>query len=109
VPGYSFLNSRRHIPYVTDLDGEEAASLGTVLRRVTRALRQSTGASLVYVHIFGDGAAHLHLHLVPHTLGDALSTQVVRAATPDADADALQSAAERIQTALGEPRVATVV
>jgi len=78
VPGYSFLNSKRHIPYLTDLDGDEAATLGPVLARITRAIRAATGASLVYLHVFGDGAAHFHMHLVPHRPGDALNTQVVR-------------------------------
>lgn len=39
VPGYSYLNARRHIPHITDLDGPEAMTLGSVLARVTRVLR----------------------------------------------------------------------
>jgi diadenosine tetraphosphate (Ap4A) HIT family hydrolase len=102
VPGYSFLNPRRHVPYITDLDGDEAATLGAVLAHVTSVLRFTTGASLVYLHVFGDGAGHFHIHLVPHTTGDTLSTQVVRDEAPDASVEALRDAAERIARALAE-------
>lgn len=78
VPGYSFLTSKRHIPYITDLDGVEAATLGEVLARTSSALREATGSELVFIHVFGEGAAHLHLHLIPHTRGDALSVEVLR-------------------------------
>lgn len=101
VPGYSFLNSRRHIPYITDLDGDEAATLGPVLARITRAIRVATGASLIYLHVFGDGAAHLHMHLVPHQPGDALNTQVVRDdAGNDASLADLTRVAEQIERVL---------
>ena len=72
VPGFSSLEPRRHIPYVTELDGEEAASLGPTLARVTRILRATTGAERVYVNVFGDRVAHLHFNLAPHREGDAL-------------------------------------
>ncbi len=80
VPGYSFLVPKRHIPYVTDLDGEEAATFGAVLARVTKALRDEMSADLIYVHVFGGGVAHLHIHLAPHRSGDALNDQVIRGA-----------------------------
>lgn len=78
VPGFSFLEPKRHIPHVTDLDGEEAATLGAVLAHVTSALKEVTGAELVYVYVFGGGIPHVHLHLAPHRGGDALNTQMIR-------------------------------
>jgi diadenosine tetraphosphate (Ap4A) HIT family hydrolase len=78
VPGFAYLEPKRHIPHITDLDGAEAASLGAVLARVTGALREETGAELVYVYIFGGGIPHLHIHLAPHKSGDALNDQMVR-------------------------------
>ncbi len=72
------MEPKRHIPHVTDLDGEEARSFGEVLSRVSRALRDETGAELVYVYIFGGGLSHLHVHLAPHRTGDALNEQIVR-------------------------------
>jgi diadenosine tetraphosphate (Ap4A) HIT family hydrolase len=80
VPGFCYLEPRRHVPHIDDLDGPEAASLGAVLARVTRALKEATGAELVYVYVyvFGGGVAHLHLHLAPHSAGDALNDHMVR-------------------------------
>jgi diadenosine tetraphosphate (Ap4A) HIT family hydrolase len=78
VPGFSYLEPKRHIPHVTDLHGEEAATFGEVLARVTRVLRDETGAALVYVYIFGSGIPHLHVHLAPHCANDALNDQMIR-------------------------------
>ena len=78
VPGYSFLNSKRHIPHITDIDGAEAETLGLVLRRVSSALKLVTAAEVVYLHVFGDNVAHLHIHLAPHRAGDALASQILR-------------------------------
>ena len=78
VLGFSYLEPKRHIPYITDLDGEEARTFGEVLAHLTTALREETGAELVYVYVFGGGVPHLHLHLAPHRAGDALTTQIIR-------------------------------
>jgi diadenosine tetraphosphate (Ap4A) HIT family hydrolase len=78
VLAFSYLEPKRHIPHITDLDGEEARTLGEVLAQVTTVLREETGAELVYVYVFGGGVAHLHLHLAPHRTGDALNTQIIR-------------------------------
>ena len=72
IPGFAHLEPRRHIPHITDLDGTEAATFGPVLARVTRALRDATGAELTYACVFGDHVAHLHVNLAPHRAGDAL-------------------------------------
>src|SRR5262250_482879 len=66
VPGFAYLEPKRHIPHITDLDGEEAATLGPVLARVCRILREETTSELVYLYVFGDGIPHLHIHLAPH-------------------------------------------
>jgi diadenosine tetraphosphate (Ap4A) HIT family hydrolase len=78
VLGFSYLEPKRHIPHITDLDGEEARTLGEVLARMTSALREETGADLVYIYVFGGGVPHLHFHLAPHREGDALNTQVIK-------------------------------
>ena len=78
TPGFSYLEPKRHISDITTLDGAEAASLGPTLARVTAALKAETGAELVYIYVFGDGIAHLHLHLAPHTAGDALNDHMIR-------------------------------
>jgi diadenosine tetraphosphate (Ap4A) HIT family hydrolase len=78
VPGFSYLEPKRHIGFVTDLDGAEAASFGPTLARCTRALKETIGVPVVYVYIFGDGVPHLHVHLAPHRPGDALNDQMIR-------------------------------
>jgi diadenosine tetraphosphate (Ap4A) HIT family hydrolase len=78
VAGFAYLEPKRHIGHVTDLDGAEAGTFGPALARCTRALKEATGAEVVYVYIFGDGIPHLHMHLAPHRAGDALNDQMVR-------------------------------
>jgi diadenosine tetraphosphate (Ap4A) HIT family hydrolase len=78
VPGFAYLEPRRHIPHLEDLSGDEAATLGPVLAAASRALRVATDGELVYVYVFGGGIAHLHLHLAPHRPGDALNDQMIR-------------------------------
>src|SRR3954468_24337618 len=72
VVGFSYLEPLRHIPHITDLDGAEAATLGPTLARVTSVLKAESGADLVYVTVFGERVAHLHLNIAPHREGDAL-------------------------------------
>ena len=76
--GFGYLEPRRHVPHVTDLDGDEAATFGVVLGRVSAALRQAADAELVYVYVFGGGIPHLHVHLAPHRAGDALNANIIR-------------------------------
>jgi diadenosine tetraphosphate (Ap4A) HIT family hydrolase len=76
--GFSYLEPKRHVPHITDLDGEEAVTFGAVLARVTSALKAAANAELVWVYIFGGGIPHLHVHLAPHREGDALSSQMIR-------------------------------
>lgn len=72
VAGFAHLEPHRHIPHITDLDGVEATTFGSVLARVTTALRAATGADLTYAYVFGERVAHLHINLAPHVAGDAL-------------------------------------
>lgn len=76
--GFGYLEPKRHVPHITDLDGEEAASFGPTLARVASALKEAAGAELVYVYVFGGGIPHLHVHLGPHRDGDALSSSIIR-------------------------------
>jgi diadenosine tetraphosphate (Ap4A) HIT family hydrolase len=72
------LEPRRHVPYITDLEGEEARTLGPVLALMTRALKAATGSGVIYVYIFGGGIPHLHIHLAPRRRGDALHDRMIR-------------------------------
>jgi diadenosine tetraphosphate (Ap4A) HIT family hydrolase len=76
--GFGYLEPKRHVPHITDLEGEEAATFGPVLARVASALKAAAGAELVYVYVFGGGIPHLHVHLGPHREGDALGSAIIR-------------------------------
>lgn len=78
VPGFAYLEPKRHIRFITELDGAEAATFGAVMARCTRVLKEITGSEVVYVYIFGDGVPHLHVHLAPHRRGDGLNDQMIR-------------------------------
>ncbi|WP_051799520.1 HIT family protein [Catenuloplanes japonicus] len=102
VPGFAHLEPHRHIPFITDLDGPEAATLGPVLARATAALRQATAADKVYVYVFGDRVEHLHLNLAPHRPGDALvgGPGLLHADAVPADPAIHRAAADAIAQAL---------
>jgi diadenosine tetraphosphate (Ap4A) HIT family hydrolase len=87
IPGFAHLEPKRHIPYITHLDGAEAVTLGPVLARVTSAMRAAAGADLAYVYVFGDRVPHLHLNLAPHRNGDALrgGPGLLEPGAPEAD------------------------
>jgi len=78
VAGFSFLEPKRHVPHITDLDGDEARTFGSVIARTTSAIQAATGAEVVYIYVFGDGIPHLHLHLAPHRQGDPLNDHMIR-------------------------------
>lgn len=78
VEGFAYLEPKRHVSFITGLDGEEARTFGEVLARVSRALRDATRAELVYIYVFGGSVPHLHVHLAPHRTGDALNSQMIK-------------------------------
>lgn len=41
IPGFSYLEPKRHIPFITDLDGEETRTLGPILSRCIAALKEA--------------------------------------------------------------------
>ena len=106
VIGFAHLEPVRHIPYLTDLAGEEAATLGPTLARVTNTLKAVTGADLVYVYVFGERVAHLHLNLAPHREGDALlgGPGLIRAGAPAISSEELTAVSQAVETALGAGR-----
>jgi len=65
LAGWFLLVSKRHLGGPADLGPEEAAAFGPVLQRTSAAVRAVTGAPKVYAIAFGEGAPHLHVHLVP--------------------------------------------
>jgi diadenosine tetraphosphate (Ap4A) HIT family hydrolase len=112
--GFAYLEPIRHIPYLADLDGGEAANFGAVIARASATLREASGAKLVYAFVFGDGVPHLHIHLAPNIPEGVLNTSLVNGAVemrplpsgateivsldhPDLPAEELNAVIERVR------------
>lgn len=63
VPGYLFLETRRHLPYLADLNDAEAGAIGRVAARAARGLRTELNADFVFSAVVGTGVAHFHQHV----------------------------------------------
>lgn len=63
--GWFLLCSRRHLASVADFNAEEEREFAQVLGACMRALRTAAEVPRVYVLMFGEGAPHLHAHLIP--------------------------------------------
>ena len=47
VAGFSYLEPRRHISDITELDGEEAATFGATIAKTSAAIKAATGADIL--------------------------------------------------------------
>jgi len=65
VPGWVFLETRRHTEGPMGMDEAEADELGSLLARLTGAIEEVTGAEKVYVVAYGELFPHFHLLLHP--------------------------------------------
>ena len=68
--GWLMLDSVRHLGGPLDLDDREASEWGKVVRASSRLVKDLTNCDRVYAIAFGEGARHLHLHLIPRFEGD---------------------------------------
>ena len=73
LPGWLLLDSLRHCCGPLDFSEAEASDWGRVVRDSSRFVKQITGCQRVYAIAFGEGAQHLHLHLIPRHLEDPSS------------------------------------
>lgn len=71
--GWLFLDTLRHVGGPADFTPDEAASWGPAVQQACQLVRQLTGCDRVYAIAFGEGARHLHLHLIPR-FGDDPTT-----------------------------------
>jgi histidine triad (HIT) family protein len=67
--GYLMAEPKRHAAGLADLTEEEAQALGWLITRLSKALKDCMASEHVYAFVLGDGAAHLHVHLVPRYPG----------------------------------------
>jgi diadenosine tetraphosphate (Ap4A) HIT family hydrolase len=74
LAGWLLLDARRHLGGPLDFLPDEAAAFGPMLQRSSALVRTLTGCARVYVIAFGEGARHLHVHLIPRHGDDPDST-----------------------------------
>ena len=65
VPGWLFLQLRRHAEGPMAMASDEAAEMGGLLVDLTGAIQAVTGAEKVYVVAWGEAFPHFHLLLHP--------------------------------------------
>ena len=81
--GWLVLVLRRHAEAIDELTAEEAQELGTLLRRVSLALKQELGCSKTYVMQFAESPDHPHVHFhvvarMPNQAPDDRAYRVLR-------------------------------
>ena len=67
--GTILLEPKRHAPGLADLTDQEAALLGPLIARLSKALKRSEGAEHIYLFVFGHHVDHLHIWLLPRYPG----------------------------------------
>ena len=73
LPGWLLLDSLRHCSGPVDFSEAEASDWGRAVRDASHLVRLITGCQRVYAIAFGEGAQHLHLHLIPRHLDEPAS------------------------------------
>ena len=94
LKGWLLLDSLRHCPGPIDFRVDEARSWGSVLRDSSELVQKLTGCERVYSIAFGEGAQHLHLHLIPRFTSDPFTTSWAVADHYRAVADGCRSPVE---------------
>jgi len=69
LAGWCLLDARRHCGGPLDFSAAEAAEWGLIVQRASLLVKQTSGCERVYAIAFGEGARHLHLHLIPRCSG----------------------------------------
>ena len=63
--GWLLLDAKRHITGPIDFNNAEAESWGLIVQKTSTLIKSLTKCDRVYLIAFGEGAKHLHLHLIP--------------------------------------------
>jgi diadenosine tetraphosphate (Ap4A) HIT family hydrolase len=73
LAGWLLLDARRHLGGPLDFNDSEAVAWGAAVRHGCQLVQRLTGCERVYAIAFGEGAPHLHLHLIPRHAADPAS------------------------------------
>ena len=74
LTGWLILDSLRHCSGPIDFNTQEAAQWGSTVQQCSRMVKQLTHCDRIYAIAFGEGAQHLHLHLIPRCKSDQTTT-----------------------------------
>jgi diadenosine tetraphosphate (Ap4A) HIT family hydrolase len=103
--GYLFIEPRRHVPGLADLTPEEGERVGSLMARLSLALREAEGAEHVYTAVIGHNVPHLHVHLAPRYPGTPEEYWWTRLlewpGAPRGGPDEVAAVVERVRAALG--------
>lgn len=64
VPGWMVIAPVRHVEQWDDLSPPDRKELGELIGKVAEALRSATDAEKIYVNVFAEVVAHLHVHVI---------------------------------------------
>ena len=67
--GWMTMHSRRHVANAAYFNDEETADFGPMVRRVSQALLEATGALRIYFASLSEATPHFHIHFVPRYEG----------------------------------------
>jgi diadenosine tetraphosphate (Ap4A) HIT family hydrolase len=73
LAGWLLLDARRHLAGPLAFSDREAFGWGQAVREASQLVQRLTGCERVYAIAFGEGAPHLHLHLIPRFADDPAS------------------------------------
>ena len=62
--GHLFIEPKRHVAELADLNYVEAQAIGLFTTRLARALMETEGAEHIYAFVIGDGVPHVHVHVI---------------------------------------------
>ena len=68
--GWFLLDSFRHCSGPIDFSAKESSNWGIAVRDACTLIKQLTQCDRVYTIAFGEGAQHLHLHLIPRLISN---------------------------------------
>ncbi len=111
LTGWLLLDTRRHMGGPMHFTPAEAGAWGPAVQQASQLVQQLTGCDRVYAIAFGEGARHLHLHLIPRFAKQASSeawklADLYRAVAGGerhaAEAEAVKAVVQRARLTWGE-------
>jgi diadenosine tetraphosphate (Ap4A) HIT family hydrolase len=109
LTGWLLLDAVRHLGGPLEFTAAEASAWGLAVQKASQLVQQLSGCDRVYAIAFGEGARHLHLHLIPRFGSDPQSEAwkvadlyraVACGARPPAPADAIQACVNQARDVL---------